>query len=119
MYIEVDQRPNTKWGAVFLAAVIFGVGVGFGSVANLQFPTEPTPVMSESDWETEALEAWTLVAILPDALVDERRKCETVRSIRQCAWSMEKIEFGIRKIIQERMPEKLQDALLHHQRSPL
>lgn len=110
---------NKKWISYFLATVIFGAGVGFGVSSNIILPTEPLPVTGEIDWHTTALEAWAFISIIPDALAEDRLKCETVRSIRQCAWMMEKIEFGIRAIMKERMPEKLQDAILHHQRSPL
>lgn len=110
---------NNKWIPYFLAAVIFGAGVGFGTLSNRQFPTEPTLIATETDWHAKAFEVWAFVSILPEALAEDRLQCETVRSIRQCAWMMEKMEFGIRAIMKERMPKELQDALLYHQRSPL
>lgn len=110
---------SKKWIPYFMAATIFGAGVGFGVSSNIILPTEPSPVTGEIDWQTEAVEAWAMVVILPGVLEDDRRECETVRSIRQCAWMMQRMEFGIRAIIQERMPEELRDALLPQQRSPL
>ncbi len=120
MFSEENQKSNNKWIPYFLAAVIFGAGVGFGVSSNLQFPTEPTLVSAETeiDWQTEAVEAWSLVVLLPGALEDDRRNCESVQSVRQCAWMMERMEFGIRVIIQERIPEELRDVLLPQLRSP-
>lgn len=116
----MNTKQKSDWVPYLIAAIIFVSGIIAGMVSNIQLPTEPTPVLADAkiDWQTEAVEAWALVVILPGELEDKRQKCETVRSVRQCAWMMQRMEFGIRAIIQERMPEALRDALLPQQRSP-
>lgn len=110
---------NNKWTPYFLATAIFGAGMVFGDLLLVVIPnpTDPPPIVAstdstEIDWQTSAFEAWALIALLPDELAIDRQNCETVRSIRQCAWMMERMEFGIRIIIHQKMPAELQNTFV-------
>ncbi|KKN19804.1 hypothetical protein LCGC14_0941880 [marine sediment metagenome] len=109
----MSEKGSWKWVKKpknrLLPYLALTLGFVFGIVVGTQSNKGPykQAIESEQAWAEEAVEAWTVIQLFPNALRDRRAMCNGIREIEVCSYLMLQLESNIRRLIFKRMPEEL------------